>query len=101
MAFLTLVQQRSPKEWKVPPTGSLLRLRALVLFHSLEQAKQSEASGGICWQLNKRSVGVGEGLEGLKELVVRRRRTNEHQCVEWEGLSSLSVVRRAYCVLSA
>lgn len=52
MAFLTLVQHCSPEEWKVPPTGSLLRFRALVLFHSLEQVKQSEASGGICWQLN-------------------------------------------------
>lgn len=46
MAFLTLVQLCSPEEWKVPPTGSLLRFRALVLFHSLEQVKQSEASGG-------------------------------------------------------
>lgn len=35
----------SPEEWKVPPTGSLLRFRAPVfLFHSLEQGKQSEAS---------------------------------------------------------
>lgn len=46
-AFLTLDQGCSPKEWKVPPTGSRLRFRALVLFHSLEQGKESEASGGF------------------------------------------------------
>lgn len=33
----------------------------------------------------------------MKELVVRRRKTN----VEWEELSLISIVRRAYCVLSA
>lgn len=38
----------SPEEWKVPPTGSLLRFRAPVfLFHSLDQGKQSEASGDL------------------------------------------------------
>lgn len=31
----------------------------------------------------------------MKELVVRRRKTNEHQCVEWEGLSSLSIVKES------
>lgn len=33
----------------------------------------------------------------MKELVVRRRKTNEHQCVEWEGLSSLSIKEGLLC----
>lgn len=46
--FQLLSSRCSPEERKVPPTGSLSRFRAPVfLFHSLEQGKQSEASGDL------------------------------------------------------
>lgn len=48
VALLTLVQQRGPEEQEVPPIGSLLRFRALVLlFHTLNRGNRARPLGDL------------------------------------------------------